>query len=250
MRGIKNEIVIRGINRIIYEYIKLLQKHNKKKSYSLILMFHDIIIDTNSKGKNSMNDFSVTFERFKEIVEWISDQGYQFVSLEKLLNSSEGDKLCVISFDDVFQGVYDYAFPYLKENNIPFILYIASGLLNQGNYLSVANVNEMSESPLCTVGAHTVNHIMTRFASQETLEQELKESKLFLENILKKEVCHFAFPYGSPRACSYFDLKYIKSCGYKSAVTTFQYHVGKRFKNWKYLLPRYDASRVDFFEII
>ena len=114
----------------------------------------------------------------------------------------------------------------------------------------IDNLKEMSASSLCTVGSHTVNHVMTRFVSREILERELKESKEFLERVFGKKVSHFAFPYGSPRAFSYFDIKYIKSCGYESAATTFQYYIGKKFKNWNYLLPRYDASGENIFEII
>ncbi len=251
MRGTKNEIVIRGINRIIYKYQMFLNKHLKKNSYNMIIMFHDITLDMCSKDKKRLpNDFSVSFKRFTEVIERILNKGYRFVSLDELLNSPIEDKLCVLSFDDAFQGVYTYAFPYLEKNHIPFILYIASGFLNQKGYLMIDNLKEMSASSLCTVGSHTVNHVMTRFVSREILERELKESKEFLERVFGKKVSHFAFPYGSPRAFSYFDIKYIKSCGYESAATTFQYYIGKKFKNWNYLLPRYDASGENIFEII
>ena len=106
MRGTKNEIVIRGINRIIYKYQMFLNKHLKKNSYNMIIMFHDITLDMCSKDKKRLpNDFSVSFKRFTEVIERILNKGYRFVSLDELLNSPIEDKLCVLSFDDAFQGV-------------------------------------------------------------------------------------------------------------------------------------------------
>lgn len=208
-------------------------------------MFHDITENDAEK------EFAVSYCKFKNILREIEINDYKFVSLDYLLSSNDKkEKLCVITFDDVYKGVYTFAYSYLEEKQIPYILYVATNFINKDDYITKEELRKMLSSELCSIGSHTVNHVMTRFTSEKKLRNELLESKNCLEALSGKEVRHFAFPYGSPRAVSLFDIKYVKEAGYESAATTLQIKLGCNYKKRKYLLPRIDASRKDLMEIV
>lgn len=253
MCGVKNEMYIRINNRIVNNFCHYILRHNKNNN-CIILMFHDITHDSQiaqKKGNVEKNDFSIDIKRFQEIIAWLTENDYRFVTIDELLSCwSLDEKFCVISFDDVYKGVYEFAYPYLEEKQIPYILYIATGLLDKPGFISKQNVKEMSSSKLCTIGSHTINHIMTRFAGREELKAELIGSKIYLEKLIEKKVIHFAFPYGSPRAVSFLDLKYVKEAGYKSSTTTLQFCIRPKDIRRRYILPRIDASRSDLFEVV
>ncbi|MCE7744734.1 MAG: polysaccharide deacetylase family protein [Candidatus Heimdallarchaeota archaeon] len=84
------------------------------------------------------------------------------------------------------------------------------------NALSSAELKQLSKSKYIEIGAHTVTHPNLTLLSREEAISEIKESKEFLENLLKKEIQHFAYPYG------YYNeliLEITKSLGFKSAAT-------------------------------
>ena len=73
------------------------------------------------------------------------------------------------------------------------------------------------DSGLVTIGSHSVNHSRLALADDETVAEELEQSKATIERITGRKCEHFAYPNGehdiSTRA---FALK----SGYKSAVTS------------------------------
>lgn len=64
------------------------------------------------------------------------DKGYRFVSLDEFLqNKHQGraaEKDIVVTIDDGFRDVYQYAFPVFKKHHIPFVFYVASDLIKYG----------------------------------------------------------------------------------------------------------------------
>src|SRR5207302_11098033 len=57
---------------------------------------------------------------------------HELVSLDFALEvlagrASAGRDLCVITFDDGYRGVYQHAFPVMKELGVPGIVYVPSG---------------------------------------------------------------------------------------------------------------------------
>ena len=45
-------------------------------------------------------------------------------------------KKILITIDDGFQSFYDEAWPYLKENNIPFILFVSTEPVGRNGYMT------------------------------------------------------------------------------------------------------------------
>lgn len=63
--------------------------------------------------------------------------------------------------------------------------------------MSVVQIAELAASPFVTIGAHSVYHNDLARINIVDATTELADTKQFLENITKKNVSSFAFPYGS-----------------------------------------------------
>lgn len=96
----------------------------------------------------------------------------------------------------------------------------------------------LSQEPLATIGAHTVNHYSLRNLPQKIAEQEIIKSKEEIESQIRKRVEHFAYPYGGPNQISRREVKIAKKYGFKTAVTTIPGNIFPAHKNYLDLLPR------------
>ena len=83
-----------------------------------------------------------------------------------------------------------------------------------------AQVKAMAKSPLCTIGAHTINHFLLRTLNEEDAYTEMRDSKLRIENELGQEVAFFAYPYGDKRAAGLREYQLAKKAGFTASVTT------------------------------
>ena len=78
----------------------------------------------------------------------------------------------------------------------------------------------MSQDPLVTIGAHTVNHKLLRKLSDEQALFELGECKRRLEEKINKKIEHFAYPYGHRKSYSQREKDLVSQLGYISGSTT------------------------------
>ncbi len=108
--------------------------------------------------------------------------------------------------------------------------------------LNKKDLIKLNNNYLITIGAHTHNHISLTCLDDKNCINELKKSKKILEDLLKKKIHHFAYPYGSKKDATLRESHLVKEVNFKSAVTTqIQFH---RIKN-KFLIPRLHINSKD-----
>lgn len=81
-------------------------------------------------------------------------------------------------------------------------------------------IARMADDPLCTIGAHTVNHVFLSKVSAEGSRTEMKRSADVIEAALGKRPEHLAYPYGDIRSAGRREYGIAKELGFKTAVTT------------------------------
>lgn len=169
----------------------------------------------------------------------------------KLEDWESNNSFCAITIDDVPESFYVNAYPILKEQNIPFTIFVNVSLLDTGGYITREQLQEMSECECCTVGSHGINHIMYAGLSREEALKELKGSKEILESIIKGKVNIYAFPYGSYYACGFRNKK-IATQVYKYAFGTVGCPVTKPMMFKNYFLPRInvDTKYIDSMSLV
>ncbi len=191
------------VKKIAYYYnilrTKIIELRWRKASENstingICLVFHhvsDDYIDTPASCQ-------CTTASFVRIIEKIKEKGYSIVALEEyksIVTHHSNKKFALITFDDVPDDMYINAYPYLKENSIPFTVFITTSFIDKKGYLSSQQLDILNNDPLCTIGAHTISHPMLRFFKNK--KKEIIDGGDILERIIGKTVAVFAYPFGS-----------------------------------------------------
>lgn len=78
----------------------------------------------------------------------------------------------------------------------------------------------ISQEKLITIGAHTCSHPVLATLDEDEIEKEIVQSKKILEDIIQKEIHHFAYPYGDHNSAGTREYKLASKLGFKTIVTT------------------------------
>ena len=199
------------------------------------LMFHNVTnewVDADESCKCTVAQFINALLQNKA-------EGRCFVSVEEMLSfikSKSSEKFVVVTFDDVPDNFYSNAYPFLKRENIPFILFITTSFVGRPGFLSKEQLLELDKDNLCTIGAHTLTHPMLRKATK--MKEELTESKRQLEELLGHSVDYMAYPYGRQSSVSRKVMRTAKDAGYKCAFGTIQSPITDMSSKNLFYLPR------------
>ena len=173
-----------------------------KSATVAVLGYHDF----RERGGTPM---IIAGSKFRQQMQAIKDAKLPVIPMSDLLAWKRGEKnvpeeAVVITMDDGWEGVYEIAFPILKEFGYPFTIYLYKKYVNiGGRSLTWAEIKEMMQHG-CEVGSHTVSHeALTKKGSMNDeqyhawLLSELKDSKEFLEQNLGVKMTSVAYPYGN-----------------------------------------------------
>lgn len=105
--------------------------------------------------------------------------------------------------------------------------------------LSWDEIKKLSNEPLVSIGAHTMNHLSLATLSETDLNAEMEQSKLELENKIGKPVEHFAYPYGGFEDAHIREYNTARSIGFKTAVLNHPGNVFPEHRNATMAIPRY-----------
>ena len=92
--------------------------------------------------------------------------------------------------------------------------------------LSWEELNELKNEPLATIGAHTMHHLSLAYQTNEDMIYEIKKSKIELEDKLKIQIEHFAYPFGSIYDAKNREFEMTNKIGFKTATLN---HPGNTF---------------------
>ena len=169
-----------------------------------VIMYHDVV---ERRGHGTVW-FDATKDEFADQMHDIQQRGYTPVSLDQLHDHlTKGtdlpEKAIVITFDDNYQGFYDYAWPILKQDNFPAAMFVHTGFVGKTTgraHMSWETLKKLCGNPLFTVGSHTITHPDLTTLGPEELNQELTQSKADLEQHLGRAIPYFAYPDGRNNA--------------------------------------------------
>jgi peptidoglycan/xylan/chitin deacetylase (PgdA/CDA1 family) len=197
-----------------------------------ILMYHSVNPEAVKK-----NRLAVSAESFRKQMRFLKNHHYNVLPLEKLAalikeKKKLPPKAIAITFDDGYQDNYAFAFPILKEYNLPatiFIIIDEVGRINKEgkrDRLSWDEIGIMRDSGIITFGSHAISpEPLINIKSDNELKRQIFDSKKILERKLAARVNIFCYPGGR------FNDKIRKlviDTGYKVAIVTSP---GRRFPN-------------------
>lgn len=183
-----------------------------------VMMYHDIL------SKKEVF-FDVTPEELEADFKLIKSRGITPITLEQLIAHLQTgiplpEKPILLTFDDGYQGHYQYVYPLLQKYNFPavFSVYFNKMNLKLGRSgVTWQQLQEMAAHPLVTIASHSMTHPddLTTL-SEEKLTQEVINSKRLLEEKLGISIPYFTYPAGKSDERV---RKMVAKAGYRAALS-------------------------------
>jgi len=142
---------------------------------------------------------NIQMDIFKQQIEIIEDSNYKFNNpgeFEKKFSTPKIKKEILITIDDAFLSFYQEAWPFLKKNKVPFILFVSTEPVGKKGYMTWSQIREVESEDFAFIGHHSHTH---DYLINETNDQFIsdieKANKIFL-----KELGYipnlFSYPFG------------------------------------------------------
>ena len=182
-----------------------------------VLTYHGII------GSRTQSDavwFDCTVAEFEAQMQFLRDQGANVVTLAQLqrhltLGEPLPDRAIALTFDDSYQGVYDYAAPVLARSGYPYAVFVHTDYVGSQKgrpKMSWDELRELDRSGLVTIGSHSRSHPADMgLLTQAQQDDELQGSKRVLEQELGHPVPFISYPNGKADAATFGR---VKAAGY------------------------------------
>lgn len=123
---------------------------------------------------------------------------------------SLSEKFRLIPEQDKQQKIRHFA----ADHNLP------TDVLMDENFLDWDQLEDLAESPLATIGGHTVSHPMLARLSPRQVSEEILSGADRLEDETGNSPDHFAYPYGDIASADSDTFRQARELGFSTAVTT------------------------------
>ena len=142
----------------------------------------------------------------------------------------------MLTIDDGFKSFYNEAWPYLKKNKIPFILFVSTEPVGKYGYMTWNEIKEIAESNLGYIGHHSHTHKYLIDMTDEEFVDDIKTATKIFENQLGYVPLIFSYPFGE------YSL-YMRNFISKNFKLAFGQHSGVIDVNKdKFELPRFPIN--------
>ena len=176
---------------------------------------------------------------FKNQIKIIKDLNYNFYDPIFLINNfskPRNEKKILITIDDGFKSFYNEAWPFLKENKIPFILFISTEPVGKKGYMTWSEIMEIEKSDFAVIGHHSHTHEYLIDMNNSDFVNDIEISN----NIFKERLGYipqiFSYPFGEYS-------KYMREYISKNFKIAFGQHSGVIDLNKnKFELPRFPIN--------
>ena len=190
--------------------------------------------------ENKYPSTNIRLDDFKSHINLIKELGLDFISYEefkKYINTKNSTKKILLTIDDGFASFYRNAWPVLKKEKIPFIIFVNTESVGSPGYMSWEELKEISEFDFVHIGNHSHSHGYLVDKSDDEIKKDLKISMKLLEERLSHKTDFFAYPFGEYKN-SY--KKIVENLGF---VYGFGQHSGVMDATKdKFALPRFPIN--------
>jgi len=182
---------------------------------------------------------NVEMDIFKKQMNIIKENNYTYYdpkNFDNFFNGPTKDKKILITIDDAFSSFYENAWPYLKKNQIPFILFVSTEPIGKYGYMNWDQIREVENETFAFIGNHSHSHEYLVKYNFNDFKDDIDKSIKIFENKLGYNPSFFSYPFGE---YSLEQKKYIKE--------KFSYAFGQHsgvidITKDKYELPRFPIN--------
>ena len=190
--------------------------------------------------ENKYPSTNIKINDFISHIDLIKKSGIKFISSEefqKSFHEKSSEKKILLTIDDGFTSFYEKAWPILKKEKIPFIIFINTETIGSGGYMDWNEIKDISKYNFVHIGNHSHSHDYLVDKSEAEIKKDLEISKDIFKKKLNYETKVFAYPFGEYKN-SY--KKIVEDLGFDFA---FGQHSGVIDKTKdKFELPRFPIN--------
>ena len=148
--------------------------------------------------ENKYPSTNIEIEIFKKHISEIKLLNHKFIHPNNFKKNLENnvEKVFLLTIDDAFTSFYKHAWPILRKEKIPFILFVNTETVGSNGYMSWDEIKEIKNSNLGLIGNHSHTHgYLVEKNKTEILKDLMKADKLFREKI-NFSPKFFSYPFG------------------------------------------------------
>jgi len=174
-------------------------------------------------NENKYPSTNIQIEIFKKQIEIIKKNNFEFnnpAEFDLKFFNPKSEKKILITIDDAFSSFYQNAWPYLKENKIPFILFVSTEPIGKFGYMNWKQVKEIDKEDFAFIGNHSHSHKYLVNFDFEEFKKDIDQSIKIFEEKLGYNPKYFSYPFGeySLKQKKYISQKFEYAFGQHSGV--------------------------------
>ena len=182
---------------------------------------------------------NIQMDIFLKQIKLIKDLNYKFIHpdvFQRNFNIPKKNKKVLLTIDDGFQSFYDVAWPILKENKIPFILFISTEPVGNNGYMTWDQIKEVDKESFAVIGHHSHSHKYLIDKSNLDFIKDIEKANVIFNEKIGYIPELFSYPFGeySEFMRNYISNKFTYAFGQHSGVID----INKE----KFQLPRFPIN--------
>ena len=190
-------------------------------------------------NENQYPSTNIKIDIFKKQIEQINNKKINFVipsNFDKNFNFKKERKQILLTIDDAFSSFYENAWPILKKEKIPFILFVSTQPVGKYGYMTWEQIKEIEKEDFAFIGNHSHSHEYLVEYNFNEFKKDIDTSIRIFNNNIGYNPIFFSYPFGE---FSLEQKKYISS--------KFKYGFGQNsgvidLNKDKYELPRFPIN--------
>ncbi len=142
---------------------------------------------------------NIQMDVFKNQIEIIKKFKYSFYdpkNLEGNFDTPKSEKKILITIDDAFSSFYEFAWPYLKKEKIPFILFVSTEAVGKNGYMTWDQIRELEKETIAYIGNHSHSHDYLVDLKNDEFIMDINSSSLIFKERLGYNPIFFSYPFG------------------------------------------------------
>ena len=136
---------------------------------------------------------------FRKQIEVINENNYIYFNpkdIDNFFEKPDAKKKILITIDDAYSSFYEYAWPYLKENKIPFILFVSTEPIGKYGYMNWDQIKEVEKQEFAFIGNHSHSHEYLINYEFKDFKKDIGLSIEIFKNKLGYNPIFFSYPFG------------------------------------------------------
>jgi len=168
-------------------------------------------------NENKYPSTNIRVEDFTKHINLIKAENLRFIKAEDFenhINSKNTERKILLTIDDGFESFYLNAWPILKAEKIPFILFVSTREVGANNYMNWDQIREIAKEDFVHIGNHSHTHEYLIDRTKKEIEEDIKKSMAIFKKELGFNSPFFSYPFGE---YSLEFKKIIKNLNFKYA---------------------------------